>query len=242
MIRHSSALPAAPGVLVDPRRAAWLPESAVLVVSDLHLGYVWVERSRGALLPLVSEDATRRLLELIADYQPRQCVFLGDTLHATADLEVLGSELSELINAIGAKCQLHFVIGNHDRQLAPLVTRLGFYIPCSRTLRCGPHLLVHGDEFRPQDLEPELGPAGWIIYGHEHPAISVSDGVTTQLKVPCFLAGPRRLVLPAFSRWSAGQVFGRQPLLSLLTPLQDFQSAIAILGDHLLPMPLRRLG
>ncbi|MBL9137358.1 MAG: hypothetical protein JNK85_15910, partial [Verrucomicrobiales bacterium] len=108
------------------------------------------------------------------------------------------------------------------------------------TLRCGPHLLVHGDEFRPRDLEAELDPTGWLIYGHEHPAISVGDGVTTQLKVPCFLAGHRRLVLPAFSRWSAGQVFGSQDLLSALTQPRDFHSAIAILGDHLLPMPLRR--
>ncbi|MBL9135208.1 MAG: metallophosphoesterase family protein, partial [Verrucomicrobiales bacterium] len=179
LTRHSSALPAAPGVLVDPRRAAWLPGPSVLIVSDLHLGYVWVERARGALLPLVSEDATRRLLELIADYQPRQCVFLGDTLHATADLEVLGAELSDLITAIGAKCALHFVLGNHDRHLAQMVDRLGFTIACTRTLRCGPHLLVHGDEFRPRDLEAELDPTGWLIYGHEHPAISVGDGVTT---------------------------------------------------------------
>ncbi|MCC7375025.1 MAG: metallophosphoesterase family protein [Verrucomicrobiales bacterium] len=239
MTRHSSALPIAPGLQVDPRRAVWLPEFAVLVIADLHLGYVWVERSRGALLPLVSDDAPRRLLELIADYQPRQCVFLGDTLHATAEFDVLGSELSELINAIGSRCQLHFVLGNHDRNLAQLVARLGFYIPCTRTLRCGPHLLVHGDEFRPADLEGDLDPAGFIIYGHEHPAINVGDGVTTQLKVPCFLAGHRRLVLPAFSRWSAGQVIGRQALLSHLTPPGDFRSAIAILGDHLLPIPLR---
>jgi metallophosphoesterase superfamily enzyme len=123
--------------------------------------------------------------------------------------------------------------------LAQLVARLGFYIPCTRTLRCGPHLLVHGDEFQPADLAAELDPSGWIIYGHEHPAVTVGDGVTTHLKVPCFLAGNRRLVLPAFSRWSAGQIIGRQPLLSPLSQPSDFRSAIAILGDHLLPMPLR---
>ena len=42
------------------------------------------------------------------------------------------------------------------------------------------------------------------IVGHYHPAISWHDGAGSRLKLPALVAGPRRLVLPAFSPWAGG--------------------------------------
>jgi len=66
--------------------------------------------------------------------------------------------------------------------------------------------------------------------GHEHPAISVGDGVTTSVKCPCFLISRRVIVLPAFSLWAAGGVE--------MALRERFDHAVAILGDKLLPIPL----
>ncbi len=37
-----------------------------------------------------------------------------------------------------------------------------------------------------------------------HPAVSLGDGAGLRLKVPALVHGPRRLILPSFSEWSAG--------------------------------------
>jgi metallophosphoesterase superfamily enzyme len=37
-----------------------------------------------------------------------------------------------------------------------------------------------------------------------HPAFSWSDGAGLRLKVPALVEGPRRIILPSFSEWSAG--------------------------------------
>ncbi|MCC6233574.1 MAG: hypothetical protein IT580_13070, partial [Verrucomicrobiales bacterium] len=37
-----------PGVWLDARRAVWLEGHRALLVADVHLGYVWAERQRGA--------------------------------------------------------------------------------------------------------------------------------------------------------------------------------------------------
>jgi metallophosphoesterase superfamily enzyme len=45
---------------------------------------------------------------------------------------------------------------------------------------------------------------GLEIVGHHHPSFLWEDGAGTRLKVPALVAGPRRLILPAFSPWAAG--------------------------------------
>jgi metallophosphoesterase superfamily enzyme len=228
----------APGIVADARRAVWLEPQRTLLLADLHLGFVWVERQHGALLPLVDDDAPERISDLLSDYQPERCVFLGDTLHATAHLNVLEEEFGRLIEHMDGFCEFSFVLGNHDSRLPDMLIRLGQPVPCVRIGRAGPHTLIHGDTLQATDLMGHRDPQGWVFYGHEHPAVSLGDGVTTRVKAPSFLIGPQCLVLPAFSRWSAGMAFGRQALLSRLHPPESFRQALVILGDRLLPVDL----
>ena len=62
------------------------------------------------------------------------------------------------------------------------------------------------------------------------------------MKVPAFLVGPRRVVLPAFSRWAAGQVMGRQAALSPLADATALRHAVALLGHRVLPLALAADG
>ena len=229
-------------LIADARRAVWDEADRTLMVADVHLGYVWVERRRGALLPLVQEDAFSRLRDLLGSYAPRRCVFLGDTVHATAPIQALEEEFRREFAALAEVCPLEFVLGNHDGNLPDLLRRCGLDAPAARRLRCGSHALVHGDAMTVQAArEGDVGDEGWIIYGHEHPALNLSDGVTSGLRVPCFVVGHRRLILPAFSRWSAGQVVGRSSWLSPLSCADDPpHQFIAVVGDRLLPLPAHR--
>lgn len=230
-----------PGVIADAQRALWIEEFRTLIVADVHLGHLWVERQRGALLPIVPDDTLERLLLLRREYSPRGWIFLGDTVHAPARLTVLEEELHRVIQTLrsGDEPDMHFVLGNHDRHLGEMLERLGLSARCVHEHVLGDHVLVHGDTHTWQALQPWVGPHGRVIHGHQHPALLFSDGIATTVKAPCFLVSQRRFVLPAFSRWAAHVPWDAQPPLSPLTADDPPEAAVAILGDRLLPMDLR---
>ena len=230
-----------PGVMADAQRALWLEEERALVVADVHLGHLWVERQRGALLPIVPDDTLDRLLLLRRDYSPRTWIFLGDTVHAPARLTVLEDELHRVIETLraGGDCAMHFVLGNHDRFLGGMLQRLGLEARCVDEHLAGRHVLIHGDHHTWPELLPWLQPPGRVIHGHQHPALVFGDGVTTTIKAPCFLVSPRRIVLPAFSRWAAHVPWDAQPPLSPLSQDDPPEIAVPILGDRLMPLRLR---
>ncbi len=174
-----------PDLWLDARHALWLAMPRLLVVADLHWGYAATHRAQGNLLPDWGDpEIAARLDSLIADYQPREILWLGDSLHALA-------------GRVAAEAWLHcapvpvtILVGNHDRHwsaaTAPSLSRENIFFH-------------HGD--RALALPPS---ATLEIIGHHHPAFSWSDGAGGRLKLPALIASPRRLILPAFSPWAAG--------------------------------------
>lgn len=219
------------GVVFDVRRAAWFPDERVLAVADLHLGYAWAHRLSGQLMPITpANDTLGRLQELQRDYEPREIVVLGDIVHRAMALAVLEAEMRELFNALSPRSQLVFLAGNHDRDLQNVLDQWLLPISLAASREVGTHLLVHGDA-----AVSSAGARGLrILMGHEHPAISISDGVTTSEKCPCFLVSESVIVLPAFSRWAAGTNIRAYPFMSELARQTTFQCAVAIVGDKLL--------
>ena len=84
-------------------------------------------------------------------------------------------------------------------------------VKVSRCGVCGSDVrYFHGENpWAKQTLQQEIPNPPNIILGHEHPAITVSGGVASHVKCPCFVAGTGVLVLPAFSRWAAGSESGK---------------------------------
>jgi len=173
-----------PGVWLDARRALWFEAPRLLVVADLHWGYSATHRARGNLLPAWGDDAlAAALAQLAADYAPAEFLWLGDIVHAAegaARAEAFLRTASVPVTLIG---------GNHDRRwpvpTVPHAARAGYFFH-------------HGDRALPV-------PAGLCeVVGHHHPAFLWDDGAGTRLKLPALVAGPQRLVLPAFSPWAAG--------------------------------------
>lgn len=232
-----------PGLWLDAARAVWLEEPQVLAVADLHLGYAWAHRAEGQLLPIsMREDSTERLLALLDRYPAKEVVLLGDVVHRAIDVPALHAELRWLALTIGERARLRIIGGNHDRELARTLAAAGIALEIADSVDIGPHLLLHGDEPRPEAAQARLtariAESGRVILGHEHPAIVLSDRVASHLKCPCFLSGPGFLVVPAFSPWAAGSDIRRGNFLSPYTRLSKADRAIAILADKLLPVRL----
>jgi uncharacterized protein len=224
----------APGLVADVRRALWLEEERTLVVADLHLGYAWAHRHGGQLLPLsVEEDTADRLAELQRDYRPREIILLGDVVHRTVPVPALESILRDVIQRLSLDSAVTVVRGNHDGQLDQLLVKVGSLVKVIAESRIGKYLLIHGDQ--PAELQQQE----FVIMGHEHPAFWLDDGVASGAKCPCFLMSENVLVLPAFSRWAAGTEVGRQEFLSALARSTKFTTAVALVADRLLPVPLQ---
>jgi putative SbcD/Mre11-related phosphoesterase len=225
-----------PGIVLDARRAVYLEGESVLAVADLHLGYAWTHRARGQILPLSAPDDTaERLLGLLQDYRPKTLVLLGDIVHGLAPDAKFRGELTELLGVLRSRAKLVLIAGNHDRDLAKFTDAA-----LVKDLCVGPHLLLHGDSQDEKKATAKLSAireaGGWVMMGHEHPAVVVSDGVAHSARVPCFLAGDGLLVLPAFSNWAAGGNVRSGDYLSAYVKVAEPGRAFAILAGKILPV------
>ena len=224
---------------LDARRAVWLPRSRCLAVADLHLGEAWARRARGQLVPLAGGDtAVARLKSLVECYQPERLVLLGDIVHAALPLEGIRSAVTDLASLERAGLTLDLCLGNHDRHLPRQLERWGLRWKTVSQVALPEAVLFHGDvPVAPPGCSAAGGQERWRIQGHLHPALLLDDGVASRVKVPCFLVGPGRLVLPAFSEMAAGVAVDRSGGVQDAEETLRFESAVACLGPRLLRIP-----
>jgi uncharacterized protein len=218
-----------PGVILDARRVAFFSEHELLVAADLHLGYAWCHRASGQLMPIApAEDTLARLRALIVESAAKRVVLLGDIVHRALPIPTLMDQLRDLAE-LARETELILLVGNHDKRLHKLESGLVL----RREYRAGENLFLHGDSL-------PSARADRFIIGHEHPGISLGDGVTTARKYPCFLVAEKLLVMPAFSNWSANSSAPHGDLMSPLARGMRMREAVAILGEKLLRVPLPR--
>lgn len=174
------------GVFLDAELALWFEEHRCLVVADLHWGYALTHRRRGNLFPeWGNEEIAERIEHLIEFYQPREMIWLGDSVHSLD-----GRNLAQEFIAQNAdRVQFTLVQGNHDR---------AWTLATTKQITLGCYTLHHGDS------EIVLPPDQIEIVGHWHPALSWRDGAGLRLKLPALIQGARRWILPAFSPWARG--------------------------------------
>jgi metallophosphoesterase superfamily enzyme len=188
MILSPSEIPHAeiePGRWLSADRALYLAAERTLVIADIHWGYAYSHRRVGNLLPMWgNEEIAHRLRRLLLRYAPERMIWLGDSLHTPEAAEFAERFLGEL-----GDLETIVVKGNHDRSW-PRADRHDY--------RLGSFYFHHGDRAR------ELEPGDVEVIGHIHPAMSWSDGAGMRVKVPALVHGPRRIILPSFSEWSAG--------------------------------------
>jgi uncharacterized protein len=214
--------------------ALFIKESKTLIITDLHIGYEEALNKQGVLIPRFTfKETIERLGWILLQTQPRTVVIAGDLKHEFGAIsEQEWRDTLRLIDFIGKTARkIVLVKGNHDTILGPIANKRNVTVTSSFKAKLGKEkiCIIHGDKipennaFRKADI---------IIIGHEHPAISISDGIRSE-KYKCFIKGTWKkkilLVLPSFNLVTEGTNILNDNLLSpfLEGNLNNFEVYIA---------------
>ena len=207
-------------VVLHAERALSWPRERTLFVADLHLGKAAAFRAGGVPLPRGSTAADlARLTTLLARTGATRLVVLGDFLHAKAGRVAALARAFTAWRTQHADLELLLVRGNHDDHAGDP--------PPEWRVRCV-------DE--PHPLAPFLAchrlaapPSGYALCGHLHPGVRIASAGESA-RLPCFVLGPRRAILPAFGRFTGlAEVAGGAG-----------ERLVAIAGAALFELPERR--
>jgi len=210
----------------DTAGALFWPERGLLAVADLHLEKGSSFAARGVLLPPYDTVETlARLGALIARYQPRLVVALGDSFHDGRGPARLADTDRSTLRGLQRGRDWIWIKGNHDPD--PPENVGGRFMA---TLKVGALTFRH---------EPtESGDAE--IAGHLHPLARVSRrGRTVSRR--CFASDGERIVMPAFGAYAGGlNVRDRAFAMVFRTPgftahILGEQRVYAVAGKHCLP-------
>lgn len=189
-------------LLLDPLGAAVWPAAGLLAVADLHLEKGSAAARRGQLVPPWDTRITLdRLALLLRRWQPRVVVALGDSFHDRDGASRMAPGESARLRAMTDATQFVWVLGNHDPALPP-----GLPGESADAVRIGGLTFRH---------IAQAGAHGELC-GHHHPKATVATraGVITRA---CFVADPRRLMLPSLGAYTGG-LDVVNPAISMLFP------------------------
>jgi DNA ligase-associated metallophosphoesterase len=203
-------------------RALYWPRRRTLFVADVHLGKAAAFRAGGVPLPSgTTAGDLARLARLLAATGAQRLVVLGDFLHAlrgrTPALEQAFAAWRERHRAL----EITLVRGNHDAKAGdpPPAWRIEVV---AEPHPAPPFLLCHEP---PADAAGSL--FGYALAGHVHPGVHLAGAGMQSARLPCFVLGQSRAILPAFGRFTglATQSWGRG------------DRVIAIAGERLFALP-----
>ena len=207
-------------VVLHAARALSWPRERTLFVADVHLGKAAAFRAGGVPLPRGSTAADLcKLSTLVSQCAALRLVVLGDFLHAKAGRVRALDDAFVAWRARHAALEVVLVRGNHDARAGdpPPAWRVGIV---DEPHAFAPFLACH------HVASPRTG---YALCGHVHPGVRIV-GDDDSARVPCFVLGERRAVLPAFGRFTG--------LAEIVPDAGD--RVIAIAGRALFEVPARR--
>ena len=181
-------------LLLLPEKALYWPAQQALIVADIHFGKAASFRALGVPVPrgTTSQNLTA-LDDLMARHATREIIFLGDFLHARAAHASATVQAMLAWRARRSHLQLTLVRGNHDRHAGDPNPALGIEM-VDEPRRRGPFSLCH---------HPDLDTDGYALAGHVHPTFLLATRFDA-LRLPCFVVGERRMILPSFGAFTGG--------------------------------------
>jgi DNA ligase-associated metallophosphoesterase len=175
-------------LIADLSGALFWEEERLLVVSDLHLEKGSSFAARGVLLPPYDTVATLgRLGMVIARYDPRSVIALGDSFHDREAHERLSAPDRVALAGLQTRRDWIWISGNHDPVL-----------PSDLGGAVAQEVALGGIVFR---HEP-TGAVGEIA-GHLHPKARLSTRGRS-MERRCFACDGERTVMPAFGAYTGG--------------------------------------
>ncbi|MBI3436891.1 MAG: ligase-associated DNA damage response endonuclease PdeM [Proteobacteria bacterium] len=181
---------AAVALLADRAGALYWPEQRLLAIADLHLEKGSSFAARGVLLPPYDTAATlARLAGVIARYNPRIVVALGDSFHDGGGPARLCDADRATLAGLQRGREWVWIAGNHDPDPAE---RIGGVF--AGIIAMAPLTFRH---------EPREGAAPGEIAGHLHPLARVATRAGV-IRRRCFATDTHRVVMPAFGAYAGG--------------------------------------
>lgn len=190
----------------------FIKKTKSLIIGDMHIGSGEAFEESGLLIPVYSfKDIIDRLTKIIDKTKPKEIIICGDLKHEFGRISNQEwREILQLIDLLKERGNLIIIKGNHDAILEPVVRKRG--IKLVDFYKIGNITLLHGDKVILNALDCKI-----IIMGHEHPAVTIKDGVKRE-KYKCFLKGEWNdkilIVLPSFNLLSEGSDITKGKMLS----------------------------
>jgi DNA ligase-associated metallophosphoesterase len=184
-----------------PQKAAFWPRERMLIIADIHFGKAAAFRSWGIPVPRgTTSENLHALDDLIALTAAEHLLFLGDFLHARA-AHAAGTQAAMLAwRRKNCELILTLVRGNHDKHAGDPAEQLGIDL-VDEPYTLGPLSFCH---------HPDIAAPGYVLAGHVHPVYVLATRFDA-LRLPCFVAGPRRMILPSFGSFTGGHALSPAP-------------------------------
>lgn len=200
-------------------RALYWPAARTLFVADVHLGKAATFRAGGVPIPRgTTAQDLERLTRLLATTRAGTLYVLGDLIHAAAGRVAALHEAVERWRALHPAVAVRLIRGNHDAHAGDPPPGWGIEV-VGRMQALPPFLACH---------EPCSPPTGYALCGHVHPGIRLSGRVDAA-RLPCFVLGTRRALLPAFGGFTGLGYYEPAPA----------DRVVAIAGARLFELPRR---
>ncbi len=216
-------------------KALWLKKSKTLVIADIHLGYEHQLISQGTFVPKTSFFEIEKEIKELMLLKPKTVVINGDLKHEFGTVSKQEwIECLDLIDLFEKTAKVVLVKGNHDVILKPIAERRKLKIV---SYYCAENVcILHGHKIY-LDKEIYDKKIKTIIIGHEHPAVSIREGVKQEM-YKCFLKGrwhgKNLVVMPSFFYIFEGSDVKREKLLSPFLNEKDIKNFnVFILGDKI---------
>jgi len=173
--------------IMDPSGALFWPREGLLAVADLHFEKGSSYAARRVFLPPYDTATTLAALsEVVARYQPRSIVALGDSFHDTLGSARLLLQDQVSLRDLQKARNWIWISGNHDPQAS-----VGLGGDVMDELEIGPIRFRHA---------PQADAEAGEIAGHLHPMARIG-GLGRRR---CFVSDGQRCILPAFGAFAGG--------------------------------------
>ena len=199
-------------------RALHWPRERTVFVADVHLGKAAAFRAGGVPLPRGSTAADlARLTRVLRQTGAQRLVVLGDFLHGAAGRVSALDVAFRAWRADHASIDLVLVRGNHDDRAGDPPAEWNIAV-VAEPHPLAPFLACH---------VPVSPRSGYALCGHVHPGVTLRGRADQSERLPCFVLGRRRAILPAFGTFTG---------LARASPLTG-DRLVAIAGTRLFALP-----
>lgn len=190
----------------------------ILVISDVHMGYEEALNKKGILIPRFQfKEIIQRLEKIIKSKVFSKIIINGDVKHEFGTIsEQEWRHTLQLFDFLKKHCgEVVLVKGNHDEVLGPIAKKRD--VKVKDYFIVNDTLIIHGDKdegildlIKKKNIKK-------IIIGHEHPAVSLVEGLRVET-YKCFLRGKWKnktlIVQPSFNLVTEGTDVLKKSLLS----------------------------